>query len=176
MVVLKLQEGFLDFTLRFFWGEAAIQLPQLVPLEAPPARPAHPVVPDAAATVRPVTPPVAAAATGPPVAPEAVLEMPLPKRLGRSNLGCRDCFPQNGGEWKMPFPFKCGDFWVNHVKLPGSNRFLEDEDAPKLPRNLTVHTKKHWAWKMRPSFWDGETWRTVSFRKGSPCNLIIGVF
>ena len=68
--------------LEFFWGEAAIQLPQPMPLEAPPARPAHPVAPDAAATVPPVTAPVAAAATPPPVAPEPVMEMPLPKRLG----------------------------------------------------------------------------------------------
>eukprot|EP00434_Breviolum_minutum_P012536 symbB.v1.2.011046.t1/scaffold734.1/size167996/5 len=48
---------------------------------APPARPAHPVAPDAAATVPPVTPPVAAAATPPPMAPEPVMEMPLPKKV-----------------------------------------------------------------------------------------------
>ena len=71
--------------LEFCLGEEAATISNYLsqcPLEAPPARPAHPVAPDAAATVPPVTPPVAAAATPPPMAPEPVMEMPLPKRLG----------------------------------------------------------------------------------------------
>ena len=87
----------------------AVQVPQPVPLEAPPARPAHPVAPDAGgSTVAPVTPPVAAATTPAPVAPEPVLEMPLPKCLGQS--------------W---------DVWIACFTLPETNIAPENRPSQK---------------------------------------------